>query len=238
MIHRQRDHEGRARASGALLFSLLVHFLLLCAAKLTEMQLPLPPGSTTTEIPGSALDIERIESTKAITGSNIPLHKIVKQQLQSFQKLSPQQRAELMKRYMEQVQSVSPRSLKEISKMLGSPRRALRPVTPPPPGPFDVTTAIVYMMDRRPDGSYTLTLVDKDGRTLHVTMKEQEMPPDTKQAYKVFLLMKKIPPLHELYLKMMARFMPGLKPPSFVKDPSSGHRKGSSSPPRHLLPPP
>lgn len=134
----------------------------------------------------------------------------IPERLQQIQKLTPEQKAAIIKDGKKDLAMVRESSLHEIADLFGVENRAYEPADPPPAGAFDIDSQIPYSMKETESGGYAMVLVDKDGRTLELTYDAEDMTDDLRAAAEIFKLMDEMPALRKVYMRMAVKFLPEL----------------------------
>ena len=134
----------------------------------------------------------------------------IPERLRQLRKLTPEQKAAIIKDGKRDLAIVSESSLHEIADLFGVENRAYEPANPPPAGAFDIDSQIPYSMKETENDGYAIVLVDKDGRTLELTCSAEEITDDLRASAEIFKMMDEMPALRKVYMRMAVKFLPEL----------------------------
>lgn len=217
LLDSERSREESSRIWRlSLTVSLAVHLLFLAGitgwglSRTFEFHIPhtaaaAMPEMTYTDIPVGRAGSDGENIVDNIVGS-------IPGRLEKAGKLTPSERAAVIKQGVKDLEKVRESSLYEISELFNVRNRAYEPVDPPPPGPFDIDSQIPYSMRMTETGGYTMVLVDRDGRTIEAVFTAEEVTEDLNAAYEIFKMMDEMPALRKIYMRMTAEyFLPSLR---------------------------
>lgn len=191
--------------------SLAFHFLVLAAivawgvSEVLNVAVSAPPArSSELEYAGVIL------SARGGAGTD-PVESIIESipgRLQEAGKMTPARRAAVINKGTKGLSTVRESSMFEIADLFAAEDRAYEPVLPPPAGAFDVDSQIPYDLRETEGGGCVMVLLDKAGRTYEVTFSKEEVTVDLRAAGQIFKMMKNMPGLRKVYMRMVVKMLP------------------------------
>ncbi len=128
--------------------------------------------------------------------------------LQEAGKMTPAQRAAVINKGAKGLSTVRESSMLEIADLFAAEDRAYEPVLPSPAGAFDVDSQIPYDLKQTEDGGCIMVLLDAAGRTCEVAFSKEEVTEDLRAAGQIFKMMKDMPGLRKVYMRMVVKMLP------------------------------